>query len=1030
MLQAKRMVAALVFLMVASVVPVAAQRGSIAGQVVARETRQPLVGVQVYIEGTSFGQISQENGRFTITNVPAGTYTVIAKFIGYADGRHENVRVRGDQPTTVDFEIATTALRLERVVVTGTIDPVAGNKIPYSNAKITKEDLPVPAQAPMQSLQGKVSGVRVVRGNGQPGSQGSIQLRGVTSISRQSDPLIVIDGVISSESLIDIDSQDIESIEVVKGAAGASLYGSRAASGVIQITTNRGRDLPENTTRISMRSEFGQDVLPTTDRFITKHHHYLVDPVKGWVDAAGNAVTKDRRVVDPNQIADNPYPGPIYNHIDRFFDPGTYLRNNLSISQNSMSTNFTASLTHQEDAGVVPGNDGFQMMGLRVNLDHRLRRDVMFQVSTYYSKTKREEFQGDPFYDLMFMPPDVDLGTLGDDGKVIILPDPFTLQANPLYSALYSDNYGYRGRFMGSGVIRYSPAPWFNVESNFAYDRSDRNTDNFTPIGYRTGINSTSAGSVTRRHERTIAWNGGVSASFLHTIGDLTMRARTQYLLENDQNDSRSAGGSTLSVVGVPQVDVGTTRTSNSEFREVKSSGLYLITGMDYAGKYVLDGLVRRDGSSLFGPENRWHTYYRLAGAWLMNEESWWRMPSVSLFKLRYSIGTAGGRPNFADRFETWSVSGAGIPSKGGLGNNLLAPEHKTEQEFGMDVALHNRYSLTLVHARSTTSDQLLNVPLLALYGYGSQWQNAGTLKSKTFEAELEAVLVNSRNLTWKAGLVADRSRTRTTELNRPCFIANDVVYYCPGIDVGKMYGYKFTRSLKDLSPSMQANASEFQVNDDGYVVWVGPGNTYREGLSKNLWGTQTTIAGQALRWGEPFRMTDSTGGLANLEIGDSNPDLNLGFNTTVQWRGLQFYGLLDARLGGQAYNNTHQWAYRDKTHADYDQTGKPDELKKPVNYYLALYNTNSRNSAWVEENTYLKLRELSVNYTFRREQLQRVLRGMSMERLSIGFIGRNLLTFTDYVGFDPEIGNVRRAYDGFDYPNFRNYTLSVNVSF
>lgn len=1007
----------------------AQQRGTITGQVVVRDTREPLAGVQVYLQGTSFGQITQANGRYSIANVPPGTYTVIAQSIGYADGRRENVRVRAEEPAVVDFELATTVLRLEQVVATGTVDPTAGVKVPFTVGRLSKEDLLVPAVAPVASLQGKVAGVTVVSGSGQPGSQPSVLLRGHTSIYRTNSPLFVVDGVILGSTMGDIDAQDIESVEVVKGAAAASLYGSRAGSGVINITTKRGREIEENTTRITMRSEYGWNQLPVRNHYITRHHHYLVDPAKGWVDADGNAVPKEHRVVDPRNIADNPYPGPLYDHIGLFFNPGEYMRNNLSIAQNSLSTNFTASFTHQDDAGVVPGNEGARLMGLRTNLDHRLRRDLTFQVSSYYSRFKAENFQGDPFYDLMFMPPDVDLTKLGDDGDLIIQPDPFVLQENPLYSVRNSDSWSHRSRFMGSGVIGYSPASWFKLEANFAYDRSDRNSDSYTPIGYKTSINTVSTGSVSRSHNRTVQWNGGVQASFLHTIGDLTMRARTQYTLENEQNDARSAGGSVLSVIGVPRVDVGTTKSASSSFSEEKSAGLFLIGGLDYRGRYVFEGLVRRDGSSLFGPENRWHTYYRASGAWLMNDEPWWPAPGISLFKLRYSIGTAGGRPNFGDRFETWSVSSAGVPSKGTLGNRFLAPEHNTEQEFGLEVALNHRYSLTLVHARNTAKDQLVSVPLVGLYGYSSQWQNAGVVRSWANEAELEAVLLNSRDLTWRASLVADRTRSRIVALDRACF-RSDGLWYCPGTDFRSMFGYKFLNSHSELPAEHAGSHGAFQVNDDGYLVPVGNGNTWRDGLSKNLWGTTVDIDGRSYAWGLPILLTDSTGGNATVQVGDGNPDVVLGFNTSLQWRGFNLFGLMHAKIGGDIYNNTRQWAYRDKTHSDYDQSGKSDELKKTIDYYLRLYSTNSYNSHFIEDGTYLKLREVSLNYTFRQEQLRRLFGSMGMNQLSVGVIGRNLLTFTNYFGFDPEVGGTTNPFDGFSYPNFRNYTINVGITF
>ena len=1012
-------------------VPLAAQqqetqRATINGTVTSRDSGEPMAGVQVFLSGTSFGAITQANGRYVIANVPPGTYTVIAQSIGYADGRRENVRANTAEPAVVNFEMATTALRLEQVVVTGTIDPTSGVKVPFTVGKVSADELPVPAIAPVQSLQGKISGVTVVRGSGQPGDQPDVLLRGFHSIYRNNSPLFVVDGVIVGSTMGDIDAQDIESVEVVKGAAAASMYGSRAGAGVINITTKRGRDLAENTTRITMRSEYGWNDIRIANDHITRHHHYLVDPVLGWVDADGNAVPKEDRVVAPDQIADNPYPGPLYDHLGLYFGNGAYLRNNLTISQNSLATNFSASFTHNEDAGIVPGNDGARLLGLRVNLDHRLRSDVLFQVSSYYSRFQNEEFAGDPFYDLMFMPPDVDLRERDAEGELIIQPDPFVLQANPLYSVENSDTWSYRSRFMGSAALKYSPATWFSLEGNFAYDRSDRNSDSYTPIGYKTGINSVSTGSVGRSHNRTVAWNGGINASFLHTLGDLTLRARTQYLLENEQGDSRSANSSTLSVVGVPRVNVGTNQSASSSFQEERSMGLYLIAGADYAGRYVIDGLVRRDGSSLFGPENRWHTYYRGSAAWLMNEEEWFPVDALSLFKLRYSIGTAGGRPSFGDRFETWSVSGSGVPSKGTLGNKFLAPERNTEQEMGLEMALNNRYSLSLVHARTTVKDQLISVPLPALYGYSSQWQNGGTVESRTYEAEFEAVLMNSRDVTWKAGIVADRTRSWISELNRACF-RDTGLYYCPGVDFRTFYGYQFLRGEHDV---LSGSREEWDVNDDGYLVPVGAGNSFRDGVAKNLWNTTLDIGGKQYRWGIPVLLTDSTGSIATVEIGDGNPKANLGFNSSLQWKGLHLYGLVNAKVGGDIYNNTRQWGYRDKTHAAYDQSEKPDELKKPVNYYLELYKTNNVTSEFVEEGSYVKLRELALNYTFNRDQIQRWLGGLGMESVSVGVVGRNLLTFTNYYGFDPEVGSTSNPYDGFGYPNFRNYTLNFNVSF
>lgn len=930
-------------------------------------------------------------------------------------------------PAVADFDLSTVALKLEEVVVTGTIDPVAGVKVPFSVGKVSKADLPVPAVSAATTLQGKVAGVRVVRGSGQPGSGASILLRGVTSLTKDNDPLIVVDGVILGESLSDIDAADIESVEVVKGAAAASLYGSRASAGVIQITTSRGRDIPENETRINVRTEWGKNQLVRKNDHITRSHHYLVDPSRGYVNEAGEVVPKDERVAEPDLIQDNPFPGPIYDHLDLFFDPGTFVKNTISVAQNTRSTNFMASFNIQDNAGVVPGNDGAQLYGVRLNLDHRLRSDLNVSVSSYYSRFNRDDIGGDPFYDLMFMPPDVDLNTPNEDGEpFIIQPDPFTLQENPLYALNFEDDFSKRSRFLGSAVIRYSPANWFSVEGNFSMDRSDRYGYDYTPKGLKT-LNSVSNGSVSRSNNVTQAINGGVTASLLHSFGDLTVRTKGQYLIERQTDDARSGSGNTLAVKGVPDVDVAINQSGGSNLQEIRSAGFYLITGLDYAGKYVAEGLVRRDGSSLFGPEDRWQTYFRGSAAWRLSEEPWWFSDAINEFKLRYSIGTAGGRPSFSNRFEVWSVSGNGSVSKSTLGNRLLKPELQTEQEFGIDLIALNRYSVQLTHARSKVEDQLLSIPLPAVYGYSSQWQNAGTVESKSWEATIEATLLQNQSVTWTLGLVADRTRSEITEFDRGCYRTGSAFYYCAGVELGTMYGQRFLTSPEDVDPSVR---DQFAVNDDGLLVPVGTGNSPRDGLSKGLWGTRVSIGGTDYDWGMPIVASDSTGADALVPIGNGNPDFNLGLSTSFSWKGFNIYALFDGKFGGDVYNNTRQWAYRDYNHADYDQAGKPEDLKKPVTYYQALYKTNSVTSWFVEDGSYVKFRELSVQYTFGREQLQSLIGGLGMERLSIGLIGRNLLTFTDYYGFDPEVGSVTQPYDGFGYPNFRTLTAKLDVTF
>lgn len=1022
-----------------------AQVGRITGQATDRNTQAPLVGVQVYLDGTSIGTVTQENGRYVIPNVPSGVYNVVAQMIGYANGREANVRVAADEATVVNFTLGTQALRLTEVVVTGTVDPTSGVKVPFAVGKVTAADMPVPAVNAESAIRGRVSSARVVKGSGQPGTGVSVVLRGATSITKSNEPLYVVDGVILAASMVDIDAADIEDIEVVKGAAAASLYGARASAGVIQITTNRGRNIAEGQTRVTVRSEYGQNFMPDHSVQLTQAHHFLMDTQGNYVDRSGQIVDRAERTTSANmyeRIQDRNYPSNVtlYNHIDRFFDPGTSQRHSVSIGQNSRSTNFMASFNQNDDSGVVPGNDGFQQRSLRANLDHRLRQDLQFQVSTAYSRGVRDDFQGNPFYDLMFFAPDVDLLAPNPDGQPFnIRPDPLQLQANPLYAINFADEELYRSRIMGNTNVRYAPANWFNLESSVSFDRSDRHDHRYQPKGFKT-INSPTGteGNVFRRNDLNQALNASLQAATLHSLGDLTVRGRAQGSLERSQFQRLDGSGDQLIVGGVERVDVGSVRSGSSQQTDVRGIGMLGMVALDYAGKYIAEGMVRRDGSSLFGPDNRWHNYYRASGKWLMSEEAWWPLEQFNTFGVRYSIGTAGGRPDFADQYEVWSIAGGQV-SKSVLGNRLLKPELQTEQEFGVDMIIGNRVQLTLTRALSRVEDQLLQIPLPAVFGYNVQWQNAGTIESDTWEADLQAQMYERGNFSWNMSAVFDRTRGEITEFDRACYSTGpqSAFWLCEGATLGTIRGWGFYNSVSALPTQFQSIANEFAVNDEGMVVWVGAGNSYQDGISKQLWGTTKTITGvqQQLKWGMPVFQIDSTGARTQFNIGDSNPDFNWGLSNTLNFRGFQLFTLFDAQVGGDIYSNTRQWSYRDNTHGDYDQRGKAEGDKKPIDYYQHIYNVNQTTEFFVEDGSYAKLRELSLKYNVGNNVLQRVFgSNMGVERASLQLIGRNLLTFTNYTGgFDPEVGSgdaTRLRFDGFGYPNFRTITGAIEIVF
>lgn len=328
-------------------------------------------------------------------------------------------------------------------------------------------------------------------------------------------------------------------------------------------------------------------------------------------------------------------------------------------------------------------------------------------------------------------------------------------------------------------------------------------------------------------------------------------------------------------------------------------------------------------------------------------------------------------------------------------------------------------------------NDQLIQVPLAKMYGYASQWQNAGTIVGNTIEGTIEAQMINTPRLTWRLGLVADRSRNKITEFNRSCFTTGTIAYRCAGETLGSMYGFSFMSSPSQLPAAAQGRASEFQVNDEGLLVWVGPGANFTEGETKKLWGNTTTIGTANYGWGQPIARMDSVGNPLVTKIGDGNPKAHFGISNNVTWRGLKMYALVDAQVGGQVYNQTRQRMYQYGRHHDVDQAGKPQELKKPVGYYVSLYNANSVVDYFVENAGFVKLREVSLGYQLPKRYLQ-PLAQVGVKGAQLSLIGRNLLTFTGYRGYDPEVFDTNSLIrlDSFTYPRYRTVTGALEFSF
>ncbi|HMB91063.1 MAG TPA: SusC/RagA family TonB-linked outer membrane protein, partial [Rhodothermales bacterium] len=784
---------------------------------------EALIGANVVIEQLVLGGSTDLNGRYSFSVDPSHvgqTYTLTAKFVGYTSQSRAVTLTAGTM--TQNFTLAEDVLQLEEMVVTGVTSETPQKKLAFTVDKLDTKNLELaPGANPIESMQGKVAGASVVSNSGQPGDGTSVRLRGSTSISGSSSPLYIVDGVILGSSQVDIDALDIESMEIVKGAAASSLYGARAQNRVIQITTKRGGSVPYNQTRITIRNEYGINQLPTD--FVANNAHDLkIDGSGNFLDADGNVNscatclsngygpgTVTNSVLGGVSFYDNPYSasGTLTNNFEEFFDPGNTYTNYISVSQNSAKTNFHASFTNLDQQGVVLGLQGYNRKSFRMNLDHRVTSKLNFSATAFYSQSERDVPRSsgfNPFFGLMFTNPLASLSARDENGNLFVQADPLSVEENPLYVIENVDTQDDRSRVLGNLRARYSATSWLDVEGNFSYDRADGDFTRFADRGTDSIDPSTfNDGQIVRNNSIEQAINADVTASFRKTFGALTARSQLKYQAESVDEEFEFVTGNTITAVGIPDLsNVNGDKVVSSTNRIIRSDGFYGTVGGDYADKYIADFLIRRDGSSLFGAEERWQTYYRVSGAWRLSEENFWPLKNfMEEFKVRYSLGTAGGRPQFDAQYETFSLSNGQI-SKGTLGNAFLKPELQTEQEFGIDMGLLDRFSASVVYAKAKVEDQLLLVPLPGFFGFESQWQNAGTLESNTLEATLDASILRGRNMTLDMGFVFDRTRQEITEFNANAFRGGptSAFYFRGGEILGAMYGEKWLTDTGELA--------------------------------------------------------------------------------------------------------------------------------------------------------------------------------------------------------------------------------------
>jgi TonB-linked SusC/RagA family outer membrane protein len=1024
-------------LCIAAATPARAQqpaRANISGTVKDASSGAPVAGVAVRVFGTPYAASTNEQGRYTIANVPNGIYAIEARRIGFGLARKENIKVNG-APVTLDIDINSAPLSLEAVSVSATVDPTSGVKAPFAVAKLNSEDMPVPtAAAASTALIGKISGVNVLPASGAPGSGAYVQIRTPSSPFKSNSPLYIVDGVPLNENQSvttqDIEGMDIASIEVIKGAAAAALYGSRAAGGVISITTNRGNNLALGKTQITLRNDFGIDQWYNQPKKRT-HHWYKVNDQGQWLDAQGNVVGRANRIVDPDGFIDNPYP-VVYDNIGQITRTPRTMNSTVSIAQNSATGNYMMSFTRNRQPGTVIESFGYLRQNVRFNIDQSIRDNLTVGLRADYSRATENPSQIN-FQNLYAIDPDVNLLALNDDGSPYrAKPDSASTISNPLYLQRYRDNHTRRARGIYNGTASWRATNWLSFNGNASYDRGDRVVDNYTPPGLpSTDGESITTGSISFAEDEVDGLTLSLAGTAMKDFRDLTTRLTIQAEQQRERNLFFTQSGSNFSVAGVRDINGAGTKTVSSSLTDTRLNAAFASLGLDYAGKYIGDFLVRREASSLFGPAHRTNYFYRAAGGYLMSNESWWPWRSITTFKPRYSYGTAGTRPDFADQYAVVNITTGGL-IRDALGNPELRPEMKYEHEMGVDMIVKNRLQFIFTYARSTTKDAIVAITAPSITGYNTYNANVGKTRGETFEGTIEGQWVNRKNFRWNTNFVVDRSQSTVLEYKRSCY-TDGIRYRCDNVPLTSMWGASLLHDKADLRREHKNSLDQFEVNDEGYLVPVGAGNHYTDGVAKKLWGTTVRIDGIAYRWGEPMYKVDSLGIKSYDQIGNSQPLFNFGLGNRLNYKGLQVYFLVNGQVGGDIYNNVRQTNLNSLDSPEVEQgANKATELKKPYYYYSVGVTKNNADylREFVEKGTYAKLSEVDLSYSLSPTRFG-LIRKLGADRLNLELIGRNLFTATHYRGNDPQTaGSQNSRVDAGVYPLARNFTGSVTVVF
>ncbi len=975
------------------VIQVMAQERTISGRVTAFGDGALLPGVNVLVKGTSVGTVTDVEGRYLL-QIPQGANTLVFSYVGYT--RQEVAIPSGSNQ--VDVTLREDVSNLEEVVITGLASSIKRSNLANAVSTVSARELVGTTQPQTldNALYGKLTGANINTNGGAPGGGISVQLRGISSLSGASQPLYIIDGVYLNNStvrngraainqasagsgganqddapnrLADINPEDIETIEVLKGSSAAAIYGTRANAGVIIITTKKGT---AGKTKVSLSQDLG---IARAQRFIGQ---------AAWDEEKINMFFPPaRREAELNRF--RAAQGQVYNYEDELYGETGFIRNTrLSISGGTDKTKFFISGNLRNEEGIIK-NTGFERNNIRANIDHRLNDYIDFSVNSTYIYTNTDRgFTGNQNntgasigYALAFVP---SYYNLYPDADGVYPVNPY-FSENPLALRDKAINNGKVNRFIQAATLNVN---LFRNDNSFlkfsmqgGYDYFSSNTLLYLPVDLQFQRASANPGDVIWGKQDN--FNSNLQAFLVHNITANRINFNTQVgtvrLDTRSNNLMNRAQGLAAEQQNLTQSSVQ--QIFQQDFQSVSDLGLIAQEEINFEDKIVATLGLRMDKSNVLPPEQmRFYSFPKASIAANIANFDFWTFEPINQLKLRAAYGETGGLPNFSTYYYQLlpvNIGGRlGSVASAQAGNNNIKPETASELEAGADLAFFNNLiTLEATVYNKVVRDLILAQALAPSVGATTRWGNFADLRNRGLELALGATPIQNNNVKWYTRVMYWHNRAVITRLDVPSFTAGAF-----GTGLGTFL--------------------------------------YREGVSPStIVGTPQVSPGE-------FTVH-----------GDAQPDFQMSFFNELQFlRDFNFSFLVHWKQGGDNINLTKYLTDAGGTTADWNTP----TVNSAGNTVPAGRNRSPFADRFVEDASYVRLREIALYYNVPKA-FTTSLFGNNVDKIRLGVSGNNILTFTNYSGYDPETStfgaqSVATGVDVAPFPTSKRYFFHIQLDF